>query len=80
MRIRICTQQRDKGSQEKQQKKHTHTLNNNNNKKKKRKIMKVSSRPHACYTYSHYTKLFAFCLNAFELKASILSLVFLYYG
>lgn len=39
---------------------------------KKNFSIKVSSRPHACYTYSHYTKLFAFCLNAFELKASIL--------
>lgn len=39
----------------------------------KKKIMKVSSRPHVCCTHSHYTELFAFCLNAFELKASILS-------
>lgn len=36
-------------------------------------IIKVSSRPHAYRTHSHYTKLFAFCLNAFELKAFILS-------
>lgn len=45
-------------------------------KKMKKKFfffMKVSSRPHVCCTHSHYTELFAFCLNAFELKASILS-------